>query len=83
LGIAAPRFFEGFEQREIMPPVESYVKDRNLVIRADVPGLDPRDIEISVLHDVLTIRVNAKPRRRSRRRIISAARSPTVRSNGV
>src|SRR5713101_2116342 len=55
-----PRFFEGFEEEEIMPPVESYVKDGNLVIRADVPGLDPKDIEISVLHDVLTIRGERK-----------------------
>jgi len=38
-----------------MPPVESFVKGNNLIIRADVPGLDPKDVEISVLHDVLTI----------------------------
>src|SRR6516165_9639642 len=52
--------FEGFEEEEIMPPVESYVKDGNLVVRADVPGLDPKDIELSVLHDVLTIRGERK-----------------------
>ena len=55
-----PRFFEGFEEEEIAPPVESYVKDGNLVVRADVPGLDPKDIEISVLHDVLTIKGERK-----------------------
>jgi HSP20 family protein len=52
--------FEEFEEEEIMPPVESYVKDGNLVVRADVPGLDPKDIEISVLHDVLTIKGERK-----------------------
>jgi HSP20 family protein len=56
-----PRFpVEGFEEEEIAPPVESYVKDGNLVIRADVPGLDPKDIEISVLHNVLTIKGERK-----------------------
>lgn len=48
-----PRFFE---EEEITPPVESYVKEGNLVVRADVPGLDPKDIEISVMHDTLTIK---------------------------
>ena len=55
-----PRFFEGFEEEESMPPVESYVKNGNLVVRADVPGLDPKDIEISVLHNVLTIKGERK-----------------------
>jgi len=47
--------FEQSDQEEFMPPVESFVKGNNLIIRADVPGLDPKDVEISVLHDVLTI----------------------------
>ncbi len=55
-----PRFFRGSEEEEIMPPVESYLKDGTLVVRADVPGLDPKDIEISVLHDILTIKGERK-----------------------
>jgi len=51
-----PRLFEGWEEEELGLPIESYVKEGNLVVRADVPGLDPKDIEISVLHDVLTIK---------------------------
>jgi HSP20 family protein len=55
-----PRLFEGVEEEELMPPVESFVKNGTLVVRADVPGLDPKDIEISVLHDVLTIKGERK-----------------------
>jgi HSP20 family protein len=51
---------EEFEEEEIAPAIESYIKDGNLVIRADVPGLDPKNIEISVLHDVLTIKGERK-----------------------
>jgi HSP20 family protein len=32
-----------------LPAIESYVKDGNLVVRIDVPGLEPKDIELSVL----------------------------------
>jgi HSP20 family protein len=52
--------FERFEEEEIGPPVESYVKEGNLVVKADVPGHEPKDIEISVLHDVLTIKGERK-----------------------
>ena len=55
-----PCFFESREEEEMMPPIESFVKDGTLVVRADAPGLDPKDIEISVLHDVLTIKGERK-----------------------
>jgi len=57
-----PRFFEEFEEaeEELMPPIESFVKNGNLVVRADVPGLEAKDIEVSVLHDVLTIKGERK-----------------------
>lgn len=57
-----PSFFEEFEEAEeaIVPPIESYIKDGMLVVRADVPGLDPKDIEINVLHDMLTIKGERK-----------------------
>jgi HSP20 family protein len=57
-----PRVFEEFEEeeKEFAPPIESYVRDGNLVVRADVPGLEPKDIEINVLQDVLTIKGERK-----------------------
>jgi HSP20 family protein len=42
------------------PAIESYVKDGNLVIRADVPGVEPKDIELSVLGNVLIIKGERK-----------------------
>ncbi len=56
-----PRLFEEFEETEALaPPIESLVKGGNLVVRADVPGLDPKDLEVSVLHNVLTIKGERK-----------------------
>ena len=43
-----------------LPAIESYVKDGNVVIRADVLGLEPKDIELSVLGNVLTIKGERK-----------------------
>jgi HSP20 family protein len=38
------------------PALESYVDLGRLVVRADLPGIDPRDVEITATGDQLTIR---------------------------
>lgn len=64
-----PSFAEEFEEaeKEFAPPIESYIKDSNLVVRADVPGLEPKDIEINVLQDVLTIKGERKSEKEVKR----------------
>lgn len=43
--------------REMMrPPVESFVDDGKIVIRADLPGIDPKDVDVTISGDTLTIR---------------------------
>ena len=38
------------------PAVESYVDSGKLVVRADIPGVDPKDVEITATGNQLTIR---------------------------
>jgi HSP20 family protein len=38
------------------PPIESYVEGNQLHIRANLPGVDPKQVEITVANDRLTIR---------------------------
>jgi HSP20 family protein len=56
--------FHDTESEGVSPPyfpaIESYVNDGNLVVRADVPGLEAKDIELSVLGNVLTIKGERK-----------------------
>ncbi len=42
------------------PRVETFVKDETLHVRADLPGVDPKAVDISVEDDVLTIRGERK-----------------------
>lgn len=63
-----PRLFEEFEEEEeVSPPIESYVENGNLIVKADVPGLEPKDIEISVLNDILTIKGERKTEKEIKR----------------
>jgi HSP20 family protein len=41
---------------ELIPALESFVDQGRLVVRADLPGIDPKDVEITVSGDQLTIR---------------------------
>jgi HSP20 family protein len=40
------------------PTAESYFKDGNWVMRFDLPGLDPKDIDVSLAGDTLTVRAS-------------------------
>ena len=42
------------------PAVESYSKDGNLHVRIALPGVDPKDVEVTVADDYLTVRGERK-----------------------
>jgi len=57
------RLFEGFEDNydeAFTPAVESYVKNGNLVVRADVPGLELKDLDVSIIGNVLCVKGERK-----------------------
>jgi HSP20 family protein len=46
-----------------MPPLESFQRDGELVVRLDVPGIDPQALDISVEGDRLTVKGERKSSR--------------------
>ena len=50
------------------PAVESFIQDDQLVIRADLPGLDPAHVETSVRGNRLTIKAERRRNRDEKRR---------------
>ncbi len=53
----------GFE-----PAVECYVEGDKMVVRADLPGIDPKNVEITVIGDVLTIKGSREDRHEKKER---------------
>jgi HSP20 family protein len=46
-----------------VPAIETFVRDGNLVIRADLPGIKPEDVDLSIEGDRLTITGDRKDER--------------------
>ena|SRR5690242_10197821 len=40
----------------LTPTLESYVDDGKFIVRLDMPGVDPKDIEVNVTEGMLTVR---------------------------
>jgi len=38
------------------PKIESFMEDGKMIVRADLPGVDPDDVEVSITGDMLTVR---------------------------
>ncbi len=45
------------------PAIESFIEDDKLVVRADLPGIDPAQVEVTVDGSLLTIRGTREQRR--------------------
>jgi|SRR5271154_3119270 len=48
--------FSGRESTPARPAIEARVEDGKFVVRADLPGIDAKDVDIKVVGDVLTIK---------------------------
>ena len=50
-----------------MPRVDIEEDDKQFIIKADLPGVDPKDVEISVLDDALVLRGQKKEQREEKK----------------
>jgi HSP20 family protein len=64
------RFFEDFdlptlfsEEREFMPAFDVSETEKELIVKAEVPGMDKKDIDISLSEGMLTIKGEKKQER--------------------
>jgi HSP20 family protein len=50
------------------PPVESFVEEGKLIVRAELPGIDPKDITVNVVGDMLVIRASRQEEHETKKR---------------
>lgn len=63
-----PRLLDGRTgeslERALVPAVECFTRDKNVVLRAELPGVDPEKVEITVQGDRLILRGAKESRRK-------------------
>ncbi len=52
----------------IRPRIESYIDDGKITVRADMPGIDPKDIEVKVTDNVLNVRAKREEEKETKNR---------------
>ncbi|HYB99892.1 MAG TPA: Hsp20/alpha crystallin family protein [Candidatus Limnocylindrales bacterium] len=53
----------GIQNLKWVPAIESFVRDNQIVVRADLPGIDPSEVDITVEGKRLTIRGERRDQR--------------------
>jgi len=59
---------EELEIDSVRPRIDSYVEDGRLNVRADMPGIDPKDIEIKVTGNTLEVRGKREDKKETKKR---------------
>ncbi len=52
----------------LRPCIESFVEEGKLVVRADMPGIDPKNIEVNVTGNVLNVRAKREEKKETTKR---------------
>jgi HSP20 family protein len=60
--------YPGSRSIALKPPMESFVEERNLTVRVELPGIDPNDITVNVVGDMLTIRASRQEEHETKKR---------------
>jgi len=50
------------------PPIESFVEEGRLIVRAELPGIDPKDITVNVVGDMLRLRASRQEEHETKKR---------------
>ncbi|HKD69329.1 MAG TPA: Hsp20/alpha crystallin family protein [Candidatus Binataceae bacterium] len=56
------------ETGSVEPAIDSYIEGDKMVVRADLPGIDPKNVEITVTGDSLTIKGSREEEREEKER---------------
>jgi HSP20 family protein len=59
---AKPPWLQRFAAALNEPPIESFIDNDKLVVRAELLGVDPKDVEVTMSGNMLTIRASREER---------------------
>jgi HSP20 family protein len=64
----SPTWLTELNTGAVRPRIESFVEDNKIIVRADMPGIDPKDIEVKVTGNILGVRAKREEKKETRKR---------------
>ena len=60
--------FKEWQSTSMRPPIESYVDGDNFCVRVELPGFDPKDVDVKVASGVLTVKGSREEKHETKKR---------------
>lgn len=60
--------FKGWPATSLRPAIESYVDGDKFIVQVELPGVDPKDVDIKVASGVLTVKGSREEKRETKKR---------------
>jgi HSP20 family protein len=60
-------FFADWPELPARPAIDTRVEEGKFIVHADLPGIDPKDVDIKVVGDVLTIKGSREEKRETKK----------------
>jgi HSP20 family protein len=60
--------FKEWQSTSLRPAIESYVDGDNFTVRVELPGVDPKDVEVKVAGGVLTVKGSREEKHETKKR---------------
>jgi HSP20 family protein len=60
--------FKEWQSSTMRPAIESYVDGDNFTVRVELPGVDPKDVDVTVAGGVLTVKGSREEKHETRKR---------------
>jgi HSP20 family protein len=67
-GLEHSGLFKEWQATSLRPAIESYVDGDNFTIRVELPGVDPKDVDVKVISGVLTVKGTREEKHETKKR---------------
>ena len=64
----SPSWLTELDRGAVRPRIESFVEDGKITVRADMPGIDSKDIEVKVTGNILEVRAKREEKKETTKR---------------
>ncbi len=67
-GFERGRLFKDWQSASLQPAIESYIDGDKFTVRVELPGVDPKDVDVKVASGILTVKGSREEKHETKKR---------------